>query len=250
MTGIRRVGRVVRRRLTYANVMASLAMFIVLGGGAYASTTLLPADSVGPAQLRANAVRSDGIAPGSVTTADVARRAITYSRLSKRVRAMLRRSAAPSSSTDGSVAAQGPAGSAGPQGERGAAGPPGPVGPAGPSALRVFQGSGADVADINGATLVSLTVPTAGLFIHFGSVTLRNDGPDQATGGCALFNGARQQQAGSAFDLAPGASGTFSLPGLDEVRDPTQPITLQCGYGGTGPVSASAISLRLIELEV
>jgi len=40
-----------RPRLTYANVMASLAVFIVLGGGAYAAATL-PKNSIGAKQLK------------------------------------------------------------------------------------------------------------------------------------------------------------------------------------------------------
>jgi len=42
-------------RLTYANVVATLALFISLGGASYAAITL-PAGSVGAKQLRGNAV--------------------------------------------------------------------------------------------------------------------------------------------------------------------------------------------------
>jgi hypothetical protein len=42
-------------RLTYANIVATLALFISLGGVSYAEITL-PASSVGPRQLRAGAV--------------------------------------------------------------------------------------------------------------------------------------------------------------------------------------------------
>lgn len=44
-----------RSRLTYANVMASLAMFFVLGGGAYAASTL-PKNSVGTQELKPNSI--------------------------------------------------------------------------------------------------------------------------------------------------------------------------------------------------
>lgn len=44
-----------RNRLTYANVVATLALFIALGGASYAAISL-PAGSVGPRQLRAGAV--------------------------------------------------------------------------------------------------------------------------------------------------------------------------------------------------
>ena len=55
-----------RPRLTYANVVSSLALFVGLGGVSYAATTL-PRDSVGPTQIRAEAVRSGKIADGAVT---------------------------------------------------------------------------------------------------------------------------------------------------------------------------------------
>src|SRR5205807_3100570 len=45
----------VRRRLTYANVMSTLAVFIALGGASYA-VTQLPANSVGTAQIKRHAV--------------------------------------------------------------------------------------------------------------------------------------------------------------------------------------------------
>ncbi len=44
-----------RERLSYANVMATLALFVSLGGASYAAITL-PAGSVGPQQLRTHAV--------------------------------------------------------------------------------------------------------------------------------------------------------------------------------------------------
>jgi len=47
--------RILRERISYANVMATLAMFVSLGGASYAAITL-PADSVGPRQLRAHSV--------------------------------------------------------------------------------------------------------------------------------------------------------------------------------------------------
>jgi hypothetical protein len=40
-----------RQRLTYANVMATLALFIALGGTSYAALTL-PKNSVGSKQIR------------------------------------------------------------------------------------------------------------------------------------------------------------------------------------------------------
>jgi hypothetical protein len=60
----------IRRHLTYANVMASIAVFIALAGGAYAAVKL-PRNSVGPAQLRKDAVTSRAIKANAVKGADV-----------------------------------------------------------------------------------------------------------------------------------------------------------------------------------
>jgi len=59
------------RRLTYANVVASLALFIALGGGAYAAAKL-PKNSVGPAQLKRNAVTSSKVKNHSLRRQDFA----------------------------------------------------------------------------------------------------------------------------------------------------------------------------------
>lgn len=52
-----------RSRLTYANVVASVALFVALGGISYAAVTL-PARSVGRAQLRDGAVTKRALSPG------------------------------------------------------------------------------------------------------------------------------------------------------------------------------------------
>ena len=45
-----------RSRLTYANVTATIALFLALGGGAYAASQL-PANSVGTAQIKDHSIR-------------------------------------------------------------------------------------------------------------------------------------------------------------------------------------------------
>jgi uncharacterized iron-regulated membrane protein len=69
-----------RRRPTYADVTASLALFVALGGGAYAATAL-PAGSVGAEQLdrsavvtakiQKNAVDGSKVRDNSLTGADI-----------------------------------------------------------------------------------------------------------------------------------------------------------------------------------
>jgi hypothetical protein len=58
-------------RFTYANVMATIAVFLALGGGAYAAVTL-PKNSVGAKQIKANAISSPKVKDGSLQTRDFA----------------------------------------------------------------------------------------------------------------------------------------------------------------------------------
>lgn len=93
----------VRTRLTYANVMATIAVFIALGGSSYAALKL-PKGSVGATQLKRNAVTSPKVKPGSLLLSD----------FRKSQRSRLR----------------GPQGPTGPQGSTGSQGPPGAAGTA------------------------------------------------------------------------------------------------------------------------
>jgi hypothetical protein len=72
--------RKVRAHLTYANVTATVAVFIALGGTSYAVASLprssvgareLKANSVGSSEIRAGAVRSKEIRNGSIATRDI-----------------------------------------------------------------------------------------------------------------------------------------------------------------------------------
>jgi hypothetical protein len=58
-----------RSHVTYANVIATLALFIALGGGAYAATRL-PKNSVGSKQIKANAVNASKVADRSLLSRD------------------------------------------------------------------------------------------------------------------------------------------------------------------------------------
>lgn len=62
--------RTVRATLSYANVMATIAVFIALGGTSYALAKL-PRDSVGSRQLKANSVGSSELRSGSVRSQQI-----------------------------------------------------------------------------------------------------------------------------------------------------------------------------------
>jgi hypothetical protein len=65
-----------RGRLSYANVTASLALFVALGGTSYAAIKL-PARSVGTVQLKSRAVTKAKIAPGAVDGSKVRHHSLT-----------------------------------------------------------------------------------------------------------------------------------------------------------------------------
>jgi hypothetical protein len=91
-----------RGRLSYANVMATLALFFALGGTSIAAVQALPRNSVGSPQIK----------NGSIQKVDISKRTVA-----------------------GLRGARGPAGSVGPTGPTGATGPRGAAGPAGPPGL-------------------------------------------------------------------------------------------------------------------
>ncbi len=62
--------RTLRERLTYANVMATVAVFIALGGVSYAATQL-PKNSVGSKQLKKNSVTAAKIKKQTITAAKI-----------------------------------------------------------------------------------------------------------------------------------------------------------------------------------
>jgi hypothetical protein len=67
-------------KLTYANVMATIAVFLALGGGAIAAKALKK-NSVGTKQLKASAVKTAKLANGAVTTPKIAGSAVDSSKI-------------------------------------------------------------------------------------------------------------------------------------------------------------------------
>jgi hypothetical protein len=70
----------IRKRLTYANVMSSIAVFLVLGG-ATALAAGLAKNSVGSKQLKKNAVTSAKIKNNAVTTAKIKNGAVSGAKI-------------------------------------------------------------------------------------------------------------------------------------------------------------------------
>jgi hypothetical protein len=68
--------RAIRRRLTFANVVSCIALFVALGGAAYAAGKLSK-NSVGTKQIKNQAVTAAKIKKGAITGAQVANGSLT-----------------------------------------------------------------------------------------------------------------------------------------------------------------------------
>lgn len=72
-----------RKRLTYANVMSTIAVFLVLGGGAAFAADQLAKNSVGTKQLKAKAVTAAKIKKNAITTAKIKKDAVTGAKINE-----------------------------------------------------------------------------------------------------------------------------------------------------------------------
>ena len=72
-----------RGRLTYSNVMSTIAVFMVLGGGAAVAANQLPKNSVGSPQIRKNAVKTGDIARNAVRVGKIDKEAVKAGKLAK-----------------------------------------------------------------------------------------------------------------------------------------------------------------------
>jgi hypothetical protein len=135
-----------RPRLTYANVAATTALFVALGGTSYAAVSL-GRNAVKAANIAPNAVNASKVKDGSLLAADFAPGALTAG-----VRG--------STGANGETGATGPAGAQGLLGPTGAGGTAGGQGPAGVSGLTYVYGTGTSVTAGATQLLVSYC-PTA-----------------------------------------------------------------------------------------
>ena len=137
-----------RARLTYANVTATLALFVALGGSSYAALKLPP-----------NSVGSEQVKPGSLRASDF--KASERSRLR---------------GPRGRVGARGPAGPRGAAGARGAAGPRGSTGARGATGATGVAGTVRAYATVSAETGVQPFFTAMAPNLAFGSVARTGTG--------------------------------------------------------------------------
>ena len=138
-------------RLTYANVMSTIAVFFSLAGASWAATAL-PRNSVGTSQIKRNAVTGVKVKDGSLDAADFRAGSLPAG-------------ANGAAGAKGDPGAKGDAGAKGDTGDTGASGSPDTAGQVLAKLLTVDgPGSGldADLVDgIDSASLVSTSTPRA-----------------------------------------------------------------------------------------
>jgi Collagen triple helix repeat (20 copies) len=204
-----------RRHLTYANVAATLALFLALGGAAYAATQL-PKNSVGTNQLR--------------------KEAVTAAKIAKKTRKQLQGNRGPAGpqGPQGKTGKQGAKGATGARGAQGNTGAPGADG-TGP-ALEVVTAS--KPIEAVGSTVVSQNL-APGAYVVTADVVVESAVTTAVT--CTL-NGSNSEAVGN---VAEGSPATLTLSGVRSLGA-ASPATLTCA----APGGATAKYANLIATQV
>jgi hypothetical protein len=71
----------ISKHLTYANVMSTMAVFLILGGGAAVAANQLGKNTVGTPQLKKNAVKAAKLADGSVSNRALGNGSVSLAKL-------------------------------------------------------------------------------------------------------------------------------------------------------------------------
>lgn len=208
-------------RLTYANVMATITLFIALGGGAYAAISL-PKNSVGSAQIKM----------GAVTPPKVARSTVALFKGDKGDPGPQGAKGDPG--LDGTP---GPKGDAGPQGVQGIQGIRGVKGDPGPSAAHGSSGTSISVG--TSGAIVSQVDPETGPFVIVGGATFHNAGASAVTVTCSGTSGSAVDTVKAT--VAAGSDASVPFTGTGENGAPQGSVFWAVGCGtDSGTVTANA----------
>lgn len=202
------------RRPRASIVIASLALFIALGGSATAATLITGA------KVKNGTITGQDVKGSSLTGAKVKNGSLGAADLSTAAQAGLK----------GAKGDPGPAGQTGPSGQTGAQGPRGVVSPK-------FQTvGGKTIADGNDNTTVLTNAIPAGTYVVTAKATMQAEDNDRVT--CSLFNGAQSIDQ-TQWD-APSASVVNSPMALNAVVTiTTGELSLQCNTDGTADAAAN-----------
>jgi hypothetical protein len=197
-----RMHRVLTGRPSPAMAVALVALFVALGGGAYAAIRL-PKDSVGTRELKSQAVTGGKLRDNAVTSAKVK----DHSLLARDFNV-----------GELPAGAQGPAGQPGPRGATGAQGPqgdtgaPGGTGPAGVGLDALFGNASDGDVTISSATTLTRDMYYRNLTVAAGQTLDEGGYRIFVSGTLTLGDGAKIARDGNPFsigtlgDVQPGAS--------------------------------------------
>jgi Collagen triple helix repeat (20 copies) len=221
----------IRVQLSYANVMSTIAVFIVLGGGAYAATTL-PKNSVGTKQIKNGAVTKAKLAKSVKTTGPT-----------------------------GPAGAQGPAGTKGDKGDQGALGTPGTNGTngtngvdgqdgaRGPSDVFVFSGGAVSGLDNNspGTNVVGAQI-VSGDNLMIGKTVLSNTGAI-ATVNCILFQSGGLGTPLDSAQVEVPQNGTQTVTLTGGISTGSNFVFFNCFDNNEGTVTATDNKLTVLKVD-
>jgi hypothetical protein len=205
--------------LSYANVMATLALFIALGGTAVAGTRML----LTGANVQDHSLTGADIKNGSVGANVLSRLAIRELTGAKGKR--------------GPTGAAGPAGAAGPQGPQGAQGPAG----TGVTTTRVGGTDQQNYADLT--PLASYILPLSGDYVVFTNLTVHNTGASDEYLNCGYrFNGVLNGASGVSTTAGDTTTGTSA--GVVTADGPTT-VEFVCQGGGATTYDITNVTMRV-----
>jgi hypothetical protein len=248
VTGVERIFR----KLSYANVAATLALFVALGGSAVAAGGLITSKqikdgsvrgsdlanrTIGAKKLRLNQLTGAYVRNHTLVGADIRDQSLTLANFDP-------------SAVDQLKGAKGDTGAAGAAGAPGSAGPQGPSGPPGPSGATytTIRATAPDVTDLGSLqTILTGQLAGAGVYLVSGRVRITNNSGSTVNIGCGVqIEGNLVPSAGGSVN--DGASLTLQIPYVYTVEDASGGVQLICDSGGAATgVSVTDIHLNLFK---
>ncbi|MGZ4334742.1 MAG: hypothetical protein ACXVRJ_10795 [Gaiellaceae bacterium] len=209
--------RLLRTRPSAPLVIASIALAIALGGTSYAAA-VLPRNSVGTLQLKANAVVSSKVKNGSLLKADF-------------------------------KSGQIPAGAPGPAGPAGPAGAAGAVGPAGPSDAYAGFKNGPVAAPSSLSTIATLNIPQAGKYVIFAKLWMFDNVNTAVLTQCTLVAGSDSDESRTMVEGNSGVVVAGATVALNVVHEfaAAGAVALNCNAFG---VSVSINQIKITAIKV
>jgi hypothetical protein len=215
-----------RNRLSYAGVTATLALFIAIGGSAAAGAQAL----ITGRDVVDHSLTGVDVANHSLTGADIRAGSLGSDSFSAAALANLR-------GAQGAVGASGAAGQGGPTGAQGATG----------AGIETTITSGADVTDYQDLTpLATATLPSAGDYVIFGAITVHNTGASDDNLNCGLFNDANAFGGGGG-SVNAGATTQATIAGAISTTTPAT-VILKCQGGSVTTYDLSNVTMRIHNL--